>query len=194
MRGSGEKPENVDEPLAGEAAGAAAENRDTEAAPDREGGTGEDRLRAEVEEFRDKWLRSAAELDNFRKRTARERQREIRFARDGVVLPLLEVLDDLERALDHEGGGSDDELREGVDMIRQKFLDKLAEVGIEPFSSVGEDFDPEKMEALATISMDDVEPNRVVGEIRKGYRMNDRILRPAQVSVAAAKAEPDRGM
>lgn len=149
-----------------------------------------DRLQAENDDLRDKWLRAAADLDNFRKRTAREKQKEIGYARIGILLPLLEVLDDLERALE-QGGGERGDLHKGVEMIRGKFVDKLASVGVAPFDTVGEAFDPESMEAVAAVPAPGGEANRVVGEIRKGYRLGDRVIRPAQVSVSAEAPEPD---
>ncbi len=141
-------------------------------------------LQAEIETLRDKWLRSVADMDNFRKRTARERKREVEFARMGVLLPLLDVLDDLERSLDHSGGG-DKDLRKGVELIREKFNKALTSFSVIPFETVGKAFDPENMEALAAVPTADVEENQVIGEIRRGYRRHDRLIRPAQVSVAA---------
>lgn len=145
-------------------------------------------LKLENEELRDKWLRAVADLDNFRKRTSRDRQRELEFCRMGVLLPLFEVLDDLERALDH-GGREEEDVRTGVEKIRDKFVNQLASIGVTSLSAEGEAFDPECMEALATVPTAEVESDRVIGEIRKGYRLGDRIIRPAQVSVSAPPVE-----
>jgi molecular chaperone GrpE len=76
-------------------------------------------------------------------------------------------------------------------MIRGKFVNQLASVGVAPFETVGEAFDPESMEAVAAVPVSGGEPNRVVGEIRKGYRLGDRVIRPAQVSVSAEAPDSD---
>jgi len=148
-------------------------------------------LRREVEQMKDRWLRAAADLENYKKRSARDREREIDSARDGVVLRMLEVLDDLERALDQdeEGGG----LHEGVALIRQKFLAVLSEFGIRPYSSVGEEFDPEIHHALQRIPAGETPEGHVAAEIQRGYRSDDRVLRPALVVVASPleKAEAE---
>ncbi len=176
-------PEEVtekNEPLAAEPEDGNAE-RKGEAPPEADG---LEVLREENEKLRDKWLRAVAELDNFRKRAARDRQREILFARTAAIVPLLEVLDDVERAVDHEGASVDD-LRRGIEMIRDKFIDKLASIGVEAIESMEKPFDPERMDALATVPCADVPAGTVIGEIRKGYLLNDAVIRHAQVSVAA---------
>ena len=157
-----------------------AEGRESTPEPDR----AEDELRRRVEELNDRWLRAVADLDNFRKRTAREREKERVLLKGTLVLPFLDVMDDLERALEGEGGGEGD-FRRGVEMIRRKFLAALGGQGVEPFPSLDTPFDPERHEALQTVPDPEREVGIVVAEIRKGYRMGDRVLRPAQVAVAA---------
>jgi len=125
-----------------------------------------------------------ADLDNFRKRTAREREKERGLLKGALVLPFLDVMDDLERALAEKGGGEED-FRRGVEMIRRKFLAVLGAQGVEPFPSMDTPFDPERHEALQTVPDPDREAGMVAAEIRRGYRMGDRVLRPAQVAVAA---------
>ena len=147
-------------------------------------------LREENEKLRDKWLRAVADLDNFRKRAARDRQRELLFARTGVIVPLLEVLDDMERAADHDGASADD-LIKGIEMTREKFVDKLSSIGVEPIATIGKPFDPDVMEALATIPSAKSDPGTVIAEIRKGYLLNDAVIRHAQVSVAAEGSDEE---
>lgn len=164
---------------------------DTEAAaPPEEASGGEmdapsvaDELRGRVLELEDRWLRAVADLDNFRKRTARDREREIRLAREGVVLPMLDVLDDLERAL-HGPAEDGDAFRQGVRMIREKFVTMLEGIGVKGFESVGKPFDPERHHAIQQIPFPGVSEGHVAAEIRRGYVSGDRILRPALVAVA----------
>jgi molecular chaperone GrpE len=145
-------------------------------------------LRLEIAGLTDKWLRAAADLENYRKRTARDRERDLWSARAGVALALLEVLDDLERALADDKGDAD-AFRRGVELIRSKFLSALDSIGVSPFVSVGEPFDPEKHEALARVPATEAEDGRVAAEIRRGYRWGDRVLRHALVAVAEAAHE-----
>ncbi len=142
-------------------------------------------LRLEIAGLTDKWLRAAADLENYRKRTARDRERDLWSARAGVALALLEVLDDLERALADDKGDAE-AFRRGVELIRSKFLSALDSIGVSPFVSVGEPFDPEKHEALARVPATQAEDGRVAAEIRRGYRWGGRVLRHALVAVAEA--------
>jgi len=144
-----------------------------------------DDLRREVEETKDKWLRAVADLDNYRKRVARDRERDLWSARSGVVLPILDVLDDFDRALDGDDG-DDGTFRSGIELIRQKMNGVLSDLGITPFPSVGEPFDPERHDALQKVPSAEIPEGNVAFEIRRGYLSGDRILRHAMVAVAAA--------
>ncbi len=141
-------------------------------------------LERQNSELKDRWLRTAAELENTRKRAARDRRREVESIRNNVILTFLEILDDLDRAVDHIDGDEED-VRKGVKMIHQKFLRKLTDWGVSPFESLGEDFDPSRMEALAAIPAPGSKPDIVVGVIRRGYTIHEKVLRTAQVSVSA---------
>jgi|SRR4030095_1527016 molecular chaperone GrpE len=135
----------------------------------------------------DRFLRQAAELDNFKKRTAREREEAVRFANEALVKDLLPVVDNLERAIAHaSGGGNGKPLVEGVEMVLRGLLDVLSKHGITQVSAVGQAFDPAKHEAMAQVETKAHEPNTVVEEVHKGYMLRDRLLRPALVSVAKA--------
>lgn len=135
----------------------------------------------------DRFLRQAAELDNFKKRTAREREEAVRFANEALVKDLLPVVDNLERAIAHaSGGGNGKPLVEGVEMVLRGLLDVLSKHGITQISAVGQAFDPAKHEAMAQVETKAHEPNTVVEEVHKGYMLRDRLLRPALVSVAKA--------
>lgn len=130
-------------------------------------------------------LRQAAELENFKKRTIREREESISFANEALVKDLLPVVDNLERAVAHaQGGGNGKPLVEGVEMVLKGLFDVLSKHGVTPIDAVGQPFDPVKHEAMAQVESDNHEPNTVVQEHHKGYLFNSRLLRPALVSVA----------
>ncbi len=135
----------------------------------------------------DRFLRQAAELENFKKRALRERDEFVRFANEALIKDLLPVVDNLERAIAHaSGGGNGKPLVEGVEMVLKGLLDVLAKHGVTQISAAGQFFDPAKHEAMAQVESTDHEPNTVVEELHKGYMLHDRLLRPALVSVAKA--------
>jgi molecular chaperone GrpE len=132
-------------------------------------------------------LRQAAELENYKKRSARERDDAIRYANESLLKDLLPVVDNLERAIAHaSGGGNGKPLVEGVEMVLRGLADALAKHGVIPILALGQPFDPTKHEAMTQVETDDHEPNSVVEELHKGYMLRDRLLRPALVSVAKA--------
>lgn len=141
----------------------------------------------EVKEIHDRFLRQAAELENYKKRTARERDDAIRFANEYIIKDLLSVLDNLERAIAHakgEGRGNGEPFVEGVAMVLRGFLDVLTKHGVVQVNAAGQPFDPQKHEAMTQVESEKHPPNTVVDEYHKGYLLHDRLLRPALVSVA----------
>lgn len=147
-------------------------------------------LRAEAAESRERSLRLAAELENFRRRSARELDTARRYAVEGFAAELLPVVDSLELALE-SAAGAPEALREGVEMTLKLLRETLARHHIEPVApTVGEPFDPEWHEAMATQPSATVRPDTVLTLVQKGYRLRDRLLRPARVIVAR---EPDSG-
>ncbi len=145
----------------------------------------------ELHALNDKYLRLAAEFDNYKRRVQRDQQDTIRFANEKLFKDLLPTLDNLERAL--QSGREQDRgegLLEGVDLTYKHFLDTLQKMGIKQVSSVGEVFDPAKHQAVGQVESTTVPENVIVDEYQKGYFVHDRILRPAMVTVAKTK-EPD---
>lgn len=148
-----------------------------------EGGGEEElaRLRREVEELRDRSTRTLADFDNYRKRTQREREEQQRYALAEPLRAFLEVVDNLERAV--AAGGSAEDLKAGVEMILRQMHDLLRRHGVTPVAAQGEPFDPAFHEAVSREEDPDVEVPTVSDELQRGYRIHDRLLRPAKVRV-----------
>jgi molecular chaperone GrpE len=145
---------------------------------------------AECEQLRDQVLRSHAELDNYRKRVSREREEERRYAVLNVVRDLLPVFDNLQRATNAAAqGGTVDDLRQGVDMVVRQSREILARYKVEPIPAVGQPFDPNIHEAITQMPSAEHPPMTVLQEIETGYRLHDRVLRPAKVIVSSRPAE-----
>jgi molecular chaperone GrpE len=139
----------------------------------------------EAQDYHDRFLRQAAELDNFKKRAARERDDSIRFGNETLIREFLPVIDNLERAIAHaKDGGNGKPLIEGVEMVLKGLFDVLSKHGVMQVSAVGEPFDPHRHEAMAQVESENHEPNTVVEEHHKGYVLHDRLLRPALVTVS----------
>lgn len=146
-----------------------------------------DGLRAELDELNGKWKRALADLDNYRRRVERDRLRWSEAAREQIVLDLLEVVDNLERALacgDADGGDDNGSLREGVELILKHLTDVLAKHGVMPIATDGCEFDPNIHEAVGSVETDECDPNHVVEETQRGYRLGDKLLRCPKVIVA----------
>jgi molecular chaperone GrpE len=151
----------------------------TESAPS----ANERRLESALAVERERYLRLRADLDNFRKRAERERAEVERYAGAEVARELLPVVDNLERALAAVPGEGDD-LRRGVEMILRQLEEILRRLGVTKVASLGERFDPSHHEAVMHEESEEVEVPTVVAELQRGYRLNDRLLRPAMVKVA----------
>lgn len=139
----------------------------------------------EAKQSYDRFLRQVAELENFKKRMAREKGEAIRYANEGLIRDLLPILDNLERATEHaKGGGNGKPLLEGIEMVLKAFLEVLSKHGVTQISAMGEKFDPEKHEAITQVESAEHQPNTVLEEHHKGYYLLDRLLRPSLVSVS----------
>ena len=155
--------------------------------PDASGAAAEaEALRQERDELQDRLMRAAAEFDNYRKRTERERRELSEAVAADLIRELLPVADDLERALAAAAESGDAALRSGVELIHRHLLEILKRRGAEPFESVGQDFDPAWHEAMASDPAGDRRDGEIVAEIRKGYKIGSRLIRPAMVKVAKA--------
>ncbi|MDP3786206.1 MAG: nucleotide exchange factor GrpE [Candidatus Omnitrophota bacterium] len=145
---------------------------------------------AKADEYLDKMLRIQADYDNRRKRQDREKLDFIKFANEGLIAALLNVMDDFERAIDSAKNSNDAKaLLQGIEMIRQHFQATLEDYGLKKIDPEGQPFDPDKHEAIAHIE-DDGHPENIVLEVmRKGYELNGKVLRPAVVKVSKKKTE-----
>jgi len=142
-------------------------------------------LKNEVVEVNDKLLRQHAEMDNLRKRTAREVMDARKFAVEKFAVALLDVVDNLERALDVEEG-KEEALRDGVQRTLDSWQGMMGKFDVERIDAVGEQFDPHKHEALSQMPSDEPE-GTVINQHCAGYTLNGRLIRPAQVLVSSGK-------
>ena len=141
--------------------------------------------RAEILRVRDQLLRTAADFDNFRKRTRREFDDAQKRGREEVLRELLPVFDNLERAAVHADQASDaNAVAEGVNMVLRQFVDTLGKIGVRRIASVGQALIPTQHEAIQQMETEDHPPGIVVAEVQRGYAMGDRLLRAAMVVVA----------
>lgn len=141
-------------------------------------------LEDELERRQEQYLRLAADFDNFRKRKTQEIEDRSRYASEAAATALLPVLDNLRRAVEHSQTEDETSLRSGIEMVVREFESALESLGIVPIEAVGEPFDPKLHEAIAGEESEDVDVETVVDEVQRGYRLHDRILRPALVRVA----------
>ncbi len=142
----------------------------------------ENEAEKEIKALNDKYLRVVAEYDNYRKRTAKEKEAIYPEAKVSVVAEILPIIDNLERAL--SAAKADDPLFEGVKMILKQFEDALKNIGVEAICAVGEQFDPKFHNAVMHIDDDSYGENEIVEEFQKGYKLGDRIIRYSMVKVA----------
>lgn len=142
-----------------------------------------DRLKAEKDQLMDRLLRLQAEFDNARKREAKERAESREYAVANTVEQFLPVLDNFQLAL--KSTGSAEQLRAGVELIVKQMEEALRGISVQPVEAVGAVFDPRVHEALEMVERSDVPDHQVIEEVRRGYRMRERLLRPALVRVAS---------
>jgi molecular chaperone GrpE len=143
-------------------------------------------LRREKDALQDRLLRTAAEFDNYRKRVDRERRELSEYAGADILSDLLPIVDDLERALQAAPGGEAESYRRGVELIHKQMTDLLRKRGVKSIEAVGTQFDPRYHEAVMQEVSGEHREGEVMAELRRGYTLGDRLLRPATVKVAKA--------
>lgn len=141
-----------------------------------------ERLKQERDSLLDRAARLQAEFDNARRRSLREQQEFKEYALADALKSLLPILDSLDRAVQTSAGAED--LKAGVQLIDKQFHDALAKLGVEPVPARGEVFDPNLHQAVQMVETDEAEDNHVIDELQRGYKLKERLLRPAMVRVA----------
>ena len=146
------------------------------------------KITAERDTLLERLARAQAEFDNARKRSAREQQEYRDYAQADAIKALLPILDSFERALaaDPSGHGNSNRLdfRNGVDLIYKQLQDALQKLGVQPIAATGQPFDPHLHEAIEMVETDEAKDQTVVEELQRGYKLKERLLRPAMVRVA----------
>lgn len=143
-------------------------------------------LQRDRDDYRDRLLRKTAEFDNYRKRIERERREHTDQAIVDLLQQLLLIVDDFELALGVDAGEGGTAYRKGVELIHAKLNDLISKHGVTPIQALGADFDPNLHQAVIHEASPEHREGEVIGELRRGYRMGDRLLRPAMVKVAKA--------
>ena len=144
-------------------------------------------LEEEIKAVQDRYLRLAAEFENYKKRAQKDQAEYTKYALERLLRELLPVLDNLQRALQHaQRSGGTNGLIEGVELTCKQYLEVLSRFGVRPIPSVGLPFDPAVHQAVATVDPQGQAPNTIVEEYEKGYYLHDRMLRPSRVTVAAS--------
>lgn len=147
-------------------------------------------VKAQAADFKDRWLRAAADYDNLRKRMEKEREQIMCYANERLIMDLLPILDSLDRALHTpSGAGSAQKISEGVKMIERQLTGVLEACGLEPLKAVGSVFDPNMHQAVSVLPSDAHTEGTVVGELQKGYRLKGKVLRPSMVHVAGSPVD-----
>ena len=142
-------------------------------------------LKAELEDYKDKYLRALAETDNVRKRALKEKSDLLKYQGEQIFRDILDITDDLDRALEHKESPVE-QLRQGLEMIQKKLVTVLGKWEVRSEVAIGKDFDPTRHEALSRVPAADAKPGTVINEFRRAYMYKDKLLRTAQVVVADA--------
>jgi len=145
----------------------------------------------EAKETYDRFLRVSAEFENYKKRSAREMDDLRKYANQSLIVEMLAVVDNLERALNSSNGNSSNDkcMADGVNLTLKEILKVFEKFNVKPIESIGQPFDPNFHQAMMQEETDDYPENTVITELQKGYMIHDRLLRPSMVVVAASKAK-----
>ncbi|HEV2216051.1 MAG TPA: nucleotide exchange factor GrpE [Candidatus Dormibacteraeota bacterium] len=152
-----------------------------------------EKLETELADTRQRYLRLAADFENFKKRTRQDQLDTIQHASSDLISRLLPVLDDLRSALDHKPDGIDEAWAKGIELSVRKLEEVMSTHGLEPIPSVGSRFDPRYHEAIGHVESDEHPEDTVVTELRRGYRIRDRVVRPSLVKVSRRPELPSAG-
>lgn len=178
-QGTPEVPEAEASAEMSEASEAAEATKDPEAKPD-------EPAKPAGPDWKDMYARLLADFDNFKKRTARDREDTYRFAEADILGDILPAVDNLALALD-KAEDKDDAFVKGVSLVYDSLLKSLKDHGAEPFDSIGSDLDTEKMEAIATLPSEQFDEGKVSNEVKRGWMLKGKVLRAAQVVVSSGK-------
>lgn len=156
--------------------------------------TAEQQAQEELQVYKDKYMRLAAEFENYKRRAQRDQSDAIRYANESLLKSLLSTIDNLERAMQSgKTAGETGPLLEGIELTYKHFLETVGKLGVRQITSIETSFDPSMHQAVAQVESETAKPNTIVEEFQKGYFLHDRILRPAMVTVAkeqSSKTEP----
>jgi molecular chaperone GrpE len=141
-------------------------------------------LQADIERFRDLALRSQADFDNYRKRSAREKEEAVKYANSNLLERLIPVIDNFELGLAEAAKTGNSPILAGMTMVARQLNDFLTESGVTPIDATGQKFDPNLHEAIAHEHNPSVPEGKVIRQVRKGFKLKDRLLRPANVIVS----------
>lgn len=159
--------------------------------------TGLEAKEKEAAEHYDRYLRAMAELDNYRKRAARDKEDAIKYGNEKLIKDILPILDSLDRALhqaaDLSAKNNFEAFQQGLELIHTQILGCLERHGVVKIAAKGEEFDPEKHQALMQVETPEMESNRVVDEYESGYTLHGRLLRPSKVSVSKNVSQDQEG-
>ena len=148
------------------------------------------KLKAEYQEQYDQMLRKIAEFDNVKKRAERRAEESSKYAVEGVMKDIIPIIDSVERAIESTNESKDfDALSEGIQLIHKQLLDSLQRRNVNPIEAMGENFDPNRHEAIMHVESEEVPENAVIEEFQRGYTLHDRVVRPSMVSVSKGKPE-----
>ncbi|MFH1080958.1 MAG: nucleotide exchange factor GrpE [Pseudomonadota bacterium] len=146
----------------------------------------------EAAESYDKYVRAVAELENYKKRAARDRTDSLKFGQENLIKDILPLMDSLDRAMEHACKSNDFEaFKEGLHLLQNQLSGCLGKQGVEQIEATGRDFDPNVHEAVLQVESPDHRHNQVVQEFEKGYLLNGRLLRPSKVSVCRFPVKQD---
>lgn len=147
------------------------------------------KAKAEAEEYKNKYLRALADLDNFKKRSAIDRDQFAQFANEGLVTELLPVVDGFSRAMDAaEKANAGEEMKKGLALIKKQLEDAMKKHGVEGIEALGKPYDPHVHEAILQ-KEDDGQEGMIIEEMQKGYTLHGRVIRPSMVIVSKNKEE-----